>query len=272
MADSGKDGKPDDYVAAAAYKLATVAFTKGINNAADLASLDEAIKYYELVRIYSTNSPLKYDATYRKARALTIKGQRESKDKAAKSFEAAANLYATNFTVAKDVPPHIIGAVQFAYAQLLTEMGGDSNLQTALTQYELFLKNDNQNENQCSIATLQAARIATKLGLSDKATSYYAMLEKYPNMSQYATEAKMETLSAYFKAKEYDKILAAFPHSAEESTFLSEIKNSAQQAACACILGVTHFEKGDYLKAAPFFLKAEEVAHGTPEEQMPATA
>lgn len=264
LADSGKDGKPDDYVAAAAYKLATVAFTKGINNAADLASLDEAIKYYELVRIYSTNSPLKYDATYRKARALTIKGQRESKDKAAKSFEAAANLYATNFTVAKDVPPHIIGAVQFAYAQLLTEMGGDSNLQTALTQYELFLKNDNQNENQCSIATLQAARIATKLGLSDKATSYYAMLEKYPNMSQYATEAKMETLSAYFKAKEYDKILAAFPHSAEESTFLSEIKNSAQQAACACILGVTHFEKGDYLKAAPFFLKAEEVAHGTP--------
>lgn len=263
LAAGGKEGKTDDYVAAAAYKLATVDFTKGINNAGDNASLESAVKYYDIVCAFSTNAPLKYDATYRKARALTIRGQREPKNKAEKYFAEAAAIYSTNFTVARDVPPHIVGAVQFAYAQLLTEMGGDSNLQTALIQYELFLKNENQDETQRSIATLQAARIATKLGQSDKATDYYAMLEKFPNMSQYAGEAKMETLSAYFKSKEYDKILAAFPHSAAECSFLQELKTDSQRAACAAILGETHFQKEDYLKAAPFFLMSEENARGT---------
>lgn len=263
LAASGKEGKSDDYVAAAAYRLATLDFARGINNANDTASLDSAIKYFELVRTFSTNVQLKYDATYRKARALTIRGQREPKARAEKSFAAAAALYSTNFTVAKDVPPHIVGAVQFAYAQLLTEMGGDSNLQTALTQYELFLKNENQNENQRSIATLQAARIATKLGQSDKATDYYAMLVKFPNMSQYAGEAKMETLYAYFRAKDYDKILAAFPQTAEESSFLQELKTHTERATCAAILGETHFQKEDYLKAASFFLLSEENARGT---------
>jgi hypothetical protein len=179
LTSAGKEGKKDDFVASAAYKLATYHFNRALNYADSAQSLQEAAQNYALVEKFSTNNQLVYDARYRRARVYTLLAQNQSGKSAAESQKSALSLYEKYFkTNSPDVPAHIQGAAHYAYAQLLTDIGGDDNLRTALEQFELFLGAANENEQQRSIATLQAARICTKINQPDKAAAYYEELEK----------------------------------------------------------------------------------------------
>ena len=264
LTSAGKEGKKDDFVASAAYKLATYHFNRALNYADSAQSLQEAAQNYALVEKFSTNNQLVYDARYRRARVYTLLAQNQSGKAAAESQKSALSLYEKYFkTNSPDVPAHIQGAAHYAYAQLLTDIGGDDNLRTALEQFELFLGAANENEQQRSIATLQAARICTKINQPDKAAAYYEELEKFSNMKDYGGETKMEIIMALFQAGKVDEIRTKYPNDMQNSPFLKEIRIPQQRAACAGILGQVYMQNKDYVKAAGFFQFAEQEAMRT---------
>lgn len=265
LAASEKKEVKDEYVAAAAYKLATVAFANGVNNLAALGSLKEAASYFAIVQRCSRNTKLVYDSLYRRARVLTLIGQRQSGKAASDSFEEAIRLYDVHFKASSpDMPEHIQGAAHYAYAQLLVEMGGNDRLRTALEQFKLFLDGKNENENQRSIAILQSARIASKLNMPDEAAKYYEELTKLSGMNDYKGEANMEIILALYRANRFADIRAKFPQDAKEATFLKDIRTSTLRAQCAGILGHVYMQDKQYAKAAGYFLFAENETLRTP--------
>ena len=265
LAAAEKKGVKDDYVATAAYKLATAAFAKGVNDVSADASLKEAAAYFGTVERCSKNTTLVYDSLYRHARVLTILGQRSSGKTAQDYFAQAVRMYDTHFkNNSASVPEHIQGASHYAYAQLLVEQGGEDNLRTALAQFKLFLEGKNENENQRSIAILQSARIASKLGLADEAAQYYEQLTHLSNMKDYEGEANMEIILALYRAERYADIRKRFPQDAKKATFLKEIRTPALRAQCAGILGHVYMLDKKYAKAAGYFLFAENESLRTP--------
>lgn len=260
-----KSESKDEFIAAAAYKLGTTAFANGSNNVADSASLLQASRYFETVQQYSSNTVLVYDSLYRRARALTLMGQRRA-DKSSKAYtDEAVSLYNRFFkTPSPDVPEHIQGPAHYAYAQLLVEVGGDDNLQTALDQFKLFLQDKNTNEHQRSIAILQSARIASKLNKPDESAKYYEDLIALPGMKDYKGEANMEIILALYRANRYEEIRNRFSQDAKDATFLQEIKIPLTRALCAGILGHVYMIDSQYAKAAGYFMIAEEDARMTP--------
>lgn len=265
LAKAEKKGVKDEYVAAAAYKLATAEFAKGVNNVAAQDSLKEAATYFGIVERCSSNSKLVYDSLYRHARVLTIMGQRSTAKTAQDLFGQAVRLYDTHFkNNSAEIPEHIQGAAHYAYAQLLVELGGEDNLRTALAQFKLFLDAKNENENQRSIAVLQSARIASKLGMADEAAMYYEQLTKLSNMKDYEGEANMEIILALYRAERYEDIRKKFPQDADKAGFLKEIRTPALRAQCAGILGHVYMLDKKYAKAAGYFLFAENESLRTP--------
>lgn len=265
LAASEKKGVKDEYVAAAAYKLGIAAFSNGLNNVAADDALTRAAAYFGTVERCSKNAQLVYDSLYRHARALTVEGQRKNGKAADEAFAAAVRLYDTHFKADNAaIPAHIQGAAHYAYAQLLVELGADEHLETALAQFKLFLAGKNENENQRSIAILQSARIATKLGKTDEAAKYYEDLTKLSNMKDYAGEANMEIILALYRADRLDDIRKKFPNDADKADFLKEIRTPALRAQCAGILGHVYMQDKKYAKAAGYFLFAESEMLRTP--------
>lgn len=258
-------GKQDDYVAEAAYYLANHSFALGLNEVKGHNAMKEAIKYYALVEKQSRHTDRVYIARYRMARAHTHIALRSEGQTSAKAYENALKLYETHFSAtSQQVPENIADAAHYSYAQLLTTLGGDDNLTKAVEQYKSYLKGKSTDQNQRSIATLQIARISTKLGKLKDAAEYYGKMNEFGEIEYYDDDAKMEVIRVLYQAQKHDEILKAFPGGVKDISFLNQsFGYSEQRARCAYILGLVHVSLSHYAQGAEFFVSAENFARGT---------
>ncbi len=225
-----------EYAAAAAYKLAT--------QSADRQLWDNAIGYFRIVGKETKRDELRHDALYRLARACQQVGKRAD---AAKAYE--------ELNVLRGVKPSLVQAALFARAQMKTEDGAD------LEAYELFgnlLKQNGLDQQMKGTATLQAARLAAKLGKNTESQTLYNRLAAIPGMEKYAGEAQFESILALYNDKKYVEVVRAV-----SKTNMS-LDDPVKEARRALIVGQSNLEIKQYEAAAEWFLAAEKARPGTP--------
>ncbi|MCQ2363998.1 MAG: tetratricopeptide repeat protein [Akkermansia sp.] len=225
-----------EYAAAAAYKLATQSSERRL--------WDSAIGYYRIAAKETKRNELRNDAQYRLARAYQQAGKRKEAEEA---FSGVRTL--------PGVTPAIAQASLFALAQMKTEDGEDAEA------YGLFgnlLQQNGLDEQMKGTATLQAARLAAKLGKSTESQTLYNRLAAIPGMEKYAGEAMYESLLALFNEKKYIEVVRAA--SSRNTTLDDPVKEARRDL----IVGQSNLEIKQYEAAAEWFRTAERTQPGTP--------
>lgn len=225
-----------EYSAAAAYKLATQSTERRL--------WDSAIGYYRIAAKETKRNELRNDAQYRLARAYQQAGKRKEAEEA---FSGVRTL--------SGVSPAIAQASLLALAQMKTEDGEDAEA------YGLFgnlLQQSGLDEQTKGTATLQAARLAAKLGKSTESQTLYNRLSAIPGMEKYAGEAMYESLLALYNEKKYIEVVRA---AAARNTTLDD---PVKEARRDLIVGQSNLEIKQYEAAAEWFRTAERAQPGTP--------
>ncbi|MGN0821779.1 MAG: tol-pal system YbgF family protein [Akkermansia sp.] len=230
-----------EYAAAAAYKLATQAAARNLN--------DTARGYFLIVLRETKRDNMKHAAIYRLGIVELAFNNR-----------AEAESRFRSIMVMPGVAPDIMQASIFALAQMKVEDGKDEEA------YGLFLNLLNRHRPDDSIrgkATLQAARLASRLGKSTESQNLYNRLTLIPGMEKYAAEAQIETITQLYKAQKYAEVVSNIQ---QKHTSLDD-KN--KEAVRALIVGQSYMELKDYERAAEWFAVAEEAK---PRTEMAADA
>lgn len=218
-----------EYAAAAAYKLATQSTERRL--------WDSAVGYFRIAAKETKRNELRNDAQYRLARAYQQAGKRKEAEEA---FSGVRTL--------SGVSPAIAQASLLALAQMKTEDGEDAEA------YGLFgnlLQQSGLDEQTKGTATLQAARLAAKLGKSTESQTLYSRLSSIPGMEKYAGEAMYESLLALYNEKKYIEVVRAA--SSRNTTLDDPVKEARRDL----IVGQSNLEIKQYEAAAEWFRTAE---------------
>lgn len=218
-----------EYAAAAAYKLATQAAARNLN--------DTAQGYFTIVLRETKRNDLKHDAMYRLGKVQLARGNR-----------ADAESRFRSIMVLSGVRPAIMQASILALAQMKVEDGKDEEA------YSLFLNLLNRHQPDDSIrgtATLQAARLASRLGKSTESQNLYSRLSTIPGMEKYAAEAQMESLIQLYKAQKYTEVVELIRRNH------ATLDDKTKEANRALIVGQSYMELKDYERAADWFSVVE---------------
>lgn len=224
-----------EYAAAAAYKLAT--------QSSDRRLWDSAIGYFRITIRESKRPELRNDAQYRLARAYQQAGKRKE---AEDTYNGVRSM--------QGVSPAIAQASVFALAQMKTEDGEDAEA------YGLFgnlLQQQLADQQMKGTATLQAARLAAKLGKPTEAQTLYNRLASIPGMEKYAGEAVYESLLALYNEQKYAEVVRT------ASARNTVLEDPVKEARRALIVGQSNLEIRQYEAAAEWFRTAEKAQPGT---------
>jgi len=263
LAASGPGSPKDEYIATAAYIVATGELAAAQKGTATEKKIDAIIKLFETVESRTAKPSYRYDSMYRRARALTLKAELLQGKKRNEAYTQAASVYRRLSAQGKEVPENIAGVLPYTFGQLLVAQGGDENLKAAFDEFERFIQSGYGDASVRSVAVLQAARLASKFGKSDQAATYYDMLNQFDSMKGYKAEAGLEIISSYYRAGKIDAIYEKYKPETAPATFLKEIENDRQRAACAAILGQVYLQKDAVSAAAEMFRLSESAVSGT---------
>ncbi len=230
-----------EYAAAAAYKLGTQAFSRSL--------WEKALGYFQITLRETKRASLRSDATYRMGRAQLQMGNRQD---AEGSFR--------QILVMQEVQPAISQASLLALAQMKTEDGADAE---AYPLYRRLLDTAGMDARVRGTATLQAARLAARLGKAQESQELYQQLATMPGMEKYAGEAQMETILHLYRNKDYEGIVRLV------SGGYAQIDDPAMAARRALIVGQANMELKRYDSAAQWFALAEKAQ---PQTTMAADA
>ncbi len=219
-----------EYAAAAAYKLGTEAAAQNLS--------EKALGYFVIAERETKRHDLHCDATYRAARALLQLGRRE---------EAAERF--GQLLVKQEVPLPIQQATLVALAQIKTEDGANTE---AYAYYTRLLDMKGLDARVRGTATLQAARLAARLGMTKESQELYGRLSGMAGMEKYAGEAQMETIINLYRDKDYQGIVNQVGNS------YAALDDPDKEARRDLIVGQAYMELKRYDSAAQWFQKAEE--------------
>lgn len=220
-----------EYAAAAAYKLAT--------EAAGRQLWDKALGYYSITVRETRREDLRNDALYRQGRAQLQLGKRADAEASFRSLQ-----------VIKGVKHSIAQSALLSIAQMKTEDGQDEEAYKLFVQLLAMPALDSRVQG---IATLQAARLAARLGKSRDSQDLYARLSRLPGMEKYAAEGQMETVLALFKEKKYQDVVNRVGKN------YTPLEDEEKEARRALIVGQSHMEIRQYQAAMEWFRMVEEV-------------
>lgn len=235
------NGMHGEYAAAAAYQLATQAMSRSL--------WDTARGYFTIAIRETKRDDIRHDSIYRLGRVQMQLGMRK---------EAEASF--RSLMVLKNVKPQVMQASLMALAQMKTEDGQDAEA------YPLFihlLNQANLSLKMRGMATLQAARLAARLGKSQESQELYAQLARIPGMERYAGEAQMESIIALFKNKRYQEVVDMIR---QQDAVLDD---AGKEARRALIVGQSYMELKQYDSAAQWF---EIVEQAQPDSEVAADA
>ncbi len=225
-----------EYAAAAAYKLGTQAVSRNL--------WDTAVGYFRITIRETQRPELRSDATYRLGRSLLQMGNRPEAENAFRQVQ-----------VMQGVQPAIAQAALLSLAQMKTEDGADAE---AYPLYRSLLELPRLDAQVRGTATLQSARLASRLGKADESRELYQRLSTMEGMEKYAGEAQMETILNLYRNKDYDGIVR------QVSGGYAQIDDPAMAARRALIVGQANMELKRYDSAAQWFALAERSQPHTP--------
>ncbi len=227
------DKRKGEYAAAAAYTLA--------NRAADQLKWADARRYFAVAHRESRRNDLRADATYREGRAWLM-GDAPDRARAEECFR--------RLQLMQEVPPAVLQAGLLALAQMKTEARNDDDEAYAL--YQRILKTPALDPNVRGTATLQAARLAARLGKSKESQELYRKLSTMRGMEKYAGEAQMETLINLYRQGDYAGIIE------EAQNTPLDMDDLEKRARRALIIGMAYMESSRYDEASKWFLEVEK--------------
>ena len=227
LANSGKG----EYAAAAAYNLA--------NQESNQELWDKASAHYQIVLRETKRLELASDARFRLARVLQQQGKKR---------EAEDNF--RQLLVVPNLKQELLAPTLFSLAQIRAESGGAGE-EEAYSYYVRLINMNAPDEKLRGMATLQAARLASKLGKQNDAQVYYARLSNMRGMENYAAEAQLENIINLYKAEDYAGIINQIAHK------YVPIENAEKEAQRALIVGQAHVFLKRYDVAAQWFELAE---------------
>ncbi len=230
------NGRHGEYAAAAAYKLGTQAVSRNL--------WETAIGYFRIAIRETQRPALRSDATYRLGRSLQQMGNRQEAENAFRQVQ-----------VMQDVQPSVAQAAILSLAQMKTEDGADAE---AYPLYLSLLECPNLDARVRGTATLQAARLAARLGKADESQKLYQQLSTMAGMEKYAGEAQMETILNLYRNKDFEGIVR------QVSGGYAQIDDPAMAARRALIVGQANMELKRYDSAAQWFALAEQAQPQTP--------
>lgn len=219
-----------EYAAAAAYRLATLASSRNL--------WEKAANYYSITVREARRADLRHDAIFRLARAHRQMGQKKEAEERLLSL-----LHEQN------VAPAITNLALYDLAQLKTEQ---KNYAEAYSFFCNLLDREGVESSMRSTSTLQAARIASRLGKVEEAQAHYARLSSMPGMQKYAGEAQMETLLNLFKNKDYEGVIRTI------SSHYAQLEDPVREARRAFIVAQSFMELRNYSRAGQWFEVAEQ--------------
>ena len=219
-----------EYAAAAAYKLATQAYSRQM--------WDKALGFYRIAARETQRPELRHDSMYRCGNVQMQLGRRKDAEETFRSLQ-----------VLQGVKPLLRQSAVFAIAQMKVEDGDDA---AAYAQFRNLLNMTELDAEIAGKATLQAARLAARLGHNDESQQLYAKLTRMPGMGKYAAEAQMERILALFKQHKYAEVVQL----AEASS--TPLEDAAKEARRDVIVGQSCLETKQYGKAVDWFAAAEK--------------
>lgn len=218
-----------DIAAAAAYKLGAQCTVQH--------EWEKARQYYAITYAQSMNRELRNDARYRMARAMAELGDAKGAEAIYQELVAA---------------PGLSGQLRAAsLLALAAQAARDGREENAYRSYTLLLGQDDIDLATRSTATLQAARLASRLGKNSEAQELYSRLANMPGMESYAAEAELESLLMLYRDKKYQEVaLRASSHGAE-------LQDPKMEARRCLVIGQSYYELKQFEPAMRYFAAAE---------------
>ena len=236
-----KNGK-GEFAAAAAYRLGTQAYSR--------SAWSEAIRYYETAERESPPNDLKHDALYRLGNSQLQLGRHRE-----------AEITLQRLADMGGVRPQLTQACLLALAELKLRKRED---EAAYALYRRLLGIKGIDDKARGLATLQAARLAAKLGKEAEAQELYDSMNGMQNVGDYTTEAHLDSLVHMYKQKNYSGVINLVNRNCPE------LSSPEREARRAIIVGQSYMELGEYNKAIDCFKLAE--ARALSETPEPARA
>ena len=224
-----------EYAAAAAYKLGMQALSRN--------AWDKAVGFYKFVIRESRRVEMQHDAWYRLGRALLQQGNRKEAEGAFKRLVDT-----------RGVDPRLAHASLLALAQMKTDEHADAEAYALFTR---LLGMEGVDKATRGAATIQAARLAARLGREQEAQGYYEKIEHAEDLAQYKAEAQLDTLTRAFKRKDYEAIVKQAAQSYQP------LNDPEKEARRALIVGQAYLELERYEQAAQWFEMVEKYQSGT---------
>lgn len=212
-----------EYAVAAAYKLGT--------QATKLEKWTDAVKYFSFVLKNGKRLELLHDSRFRLAHAYQKAGK----------LNEADEMYQQLF-ILKDVPQNLLQAALFSLAQMKVESGEDEK---AYGYFTRLLSQPALAADMKSRASLQAARLASKLGKNKEANQIYSSLSGSTTLGEYYDDVQLELIVSLSRDKDY---LAIVRHIAKHYIQLKDLLKEAQRALLVgqAFMVLEKFNEADY--------------------------
>ena len=224
-----------EYAAAAGYKLGMQAINRN--------AWDKAVGFFKFVIRESRRVEMQNDAWYRLGRALLQQGNRKEAEGAFKRL-----------TDGKGVDPRISSAALLALAQMKTDDRADAEAYALFTR---LLAMQDVDKATRGAATIQAARLAARLGREQDAQNLYEKIERTEDLAQYKAEAQLDTMTRAFKRKDYEAIIK------QTSQNYYPLNDPEKEARRALIVGQAYLELERYEQASQWFQMVEKYQPGS---------
>lgn len=228
--------KTGEYAAAAGYKLGLQAFNRGM--------WEKAADFFKFVIRESRRAEMQNDAWYRLGRAQLQLGNRKEAEHAFRRLAEAP----------RGVDTRIAAAALLALAQMKTDDHADAEAYALFTR---LLAMKDVDKATRGAATIQAARLAGRLGHEQDAQRLYEKIESAEDMAQYRAEAQLDTLTRAFKRKDFESIIR------QTSRQYYALNDPEKEARRALIVGQAYLELERYEQAAQWFEMVEKYQPGS---------
>ena len=219
-----------EYAAAAAYKLGLQALERD--------AFDKAAGYFRLVTRETKRQQLMHDAWFRLGRAQMLMGNHYD-----------AEIAFRHIIDTKGAPAELVQPALNALAHMKTEDHADAEAYALFTR---LLNMPNLDKKLRGEATIQAVRLAGKLGRDQEAQALYDKISRMDDMQQYTAEAQLDAITHAFKRKDYEGIIRQISQS------YYPLNNPEKEARRALIAGTAYMELGRYEQASQWFEIAEK--------------
>ncbi len=228
-------GRNDEFVSAAAYKLAA--------QSAEEKNWSKAERYYTIALQNTTKPELKTDIQFRLGRTFVEMGDQSRAEAMFRNLLATPGVSAQLVTAALSS----LGPIYVA----------SNRPQEAYDCYVRLSGQSGLDDKRRGAATLQAARLASQLGRAADAQQLYARLSSIPGMSGYVSEGAMEGLVSLYRDKNYAEIVRRV-HAG-----MQPLGDPRLEARRCLIIGQAFMQQKQYAPAMEYFAMVEQVAPQT---------